>query len=44
MGLSKKDAKSSVRMSLGRFTTAEEVDIFLETLPPIMERLRKVAH
>ena len=43
MGLSHEDAHSSLRISLGRYTTEEEVDYFLEKLPPIVDRLRKIA-
>ncbi len=40
MGLTPARAKSSVRFSLGIYTTAEEVDYLLEKLPPIIARLR----
>lgn len=36
-------AHGSLRISMGRFTTVEEVDYFLEKLPPIVERLRKMS-
>lgn len=36
-------AHGSIRASLGRFTTEEDVDYFIETLPPIVERLRAMS-
>jgi cysteine desulfurase len=43
IGIKKADAHGSLRITLGRFTTEEEVDYFLEKLPPIIERLRKMS-
>ncbi len=43
MGLSELEAHSSLRVSLGRYTTAKEIDIFLKTLPRVVERLRKIS-
>ena len=43
MGLSELEAQSSLRVSLGRHTTAREIDIFLKTLPKVVERLRKIS-
>ncbi len=40
MGCSAARARSSVRFSLGRYTTEAEVKYLLETLPPIIVRLR----
>lgn len=40
MGLTPARAKSSIRISLGIYTTAAEVDYLLEKLPPIVARLR----
>lgn len=40
MGLSPSLAKGSVRFSLGRYNTDEEVDYLLEHLPPIIKKLR----
>lgn len=34
---------SSIRMSLGKDTTEEEIDYVLEVFPPIVERLRKMS-
>jgi len=42
MGLPRDRVMSSVRFSLGRMTTQEEIDQVLEILPPIAERLRRV--
>jgi cysteine desulfurase len=36
-------AHGSLRLSLGRFTTSEDVDYFLEVFPPIVERLRSMS-
>lgn len=36
-------AHGSLRVSLGRHTTSEDVDYLLETLPPIVERLRAMS-
>lgn len=36
-------AHGSLRLSLGRFTTEEQVDYFLEVFPPIVERLRSMS-
>jgi len=36
-------AHGSLRLSLGRFTTAADVDYFLEVFPPIVERLRSMS-
>ncbi|MFH1226253.1 MAG: cysteine desulfurase family protein [bacterium] len=43
MGLGEETAHSSLRLTLGRFTTEEEIDYFLEKLPPIVERLRQMS-
>jgi len=42
MGISKDDASSSVRFSLGRFTDREDIDYVLGKLPGIVERIRSV--
>lgn len=42
MGLPRERAESSVRFSLGRGTTPEEIARVLEILPPIVERMRRV--
>jgi len=43
IGLSPQDAHGSLRVTVGRFTTENEVDYFLQKLPPIIERLRKMS-
>jgi len=43
IGLKPEEAHGSLRISFGRFTTEEEIDYFLEKLPPIIERLRKMS-
>ena len=43
MGLSAEVAGPSVRFSLGRETTAAEIDRVIEIFPPLMERLRSLA-
>ncbi len=42
MGLSRERVEGSVRFSLGRGTTPEDIDRVLEVLPPIVERMRRV--
>jgi cysteine desulfurase len=36
-------AHGSLRVTVGRFTTQDDVDYLLETLPPIVERLRAMS-
>jgi cysteine desulfurase len=43
IGVPAKDAHGSVRFSLGRGTTPEEVDHVIEQLPPIVRRLRAMS-
>ncbi len=43
IGLSHEEAHGSLRVTLGRMTTEKEVDYFLEQLPLIVERLRKIS-
>lgn len=43
MGLSKDDARSSVRFSLGRDTSQDVVNYVLEILPAVVERFRKMS-
>jgi len=43
IGLKPQEAQGSLRVTLGRFTTEEDVDYFLEKLPPIIDRLRKMS-
>jgi cysteine desulfurase len=41
LGLSNQDAVSSIRLSLSRFNTREEIDYVLQTLPGLVRKLRK---
>lgn len=43
IGLPHKDAHGSLRISLGKFNTEEEVDTLLKELPPIVLRLREMS-
>ncbi len=36
-------AHGSLRLTIGRFTTTEDIDYFLDVLPPIIERLRAMS-
>ena len=43
IGLAPEDARATLRLSLGRQTTDEEIDFALETIPPVIERLRQMS-
>lgn len=43
IGLPHEKAHGSLRLTMGHFTTEEEVDFVLEKLPPIVERLREMS-
>lgn len=43
MGLNHETAHGSLRLTLSEFTTPEEIDYVLDTLPPIVERLRAMS-
>lgn len=43
IGLDHETAHGSLRVTLGRHTTEEEVDYFLKELPPVIERLRMMS-
>ncbi|MGI5817630.1 MAG: cysteine desulfurase NifS [Armatimonadota bacterium] len=43
MGFPHEIAHGSLRLSLSRYTTDEEIDTVLETLPPIIQRLRDMS-
>ncbi|NVM16911.1 MAG: cysteine desulfurase [Candidatus Lokiarchaeota archaeon] len=43
IGLKPQEAHGSLRVAVGRFTSEEDIDYFLEKLPPIVERLRKMS-
>jgi cysteine desulfurase len=40
LGLAPEDARATLRLSLGHQTTEDEIDFALETIPPVIERLR----
>jgi cysteine desulfurase len=43
IGLKPEVARSTVRMSLGRFNTEEDIEIVLKELPEIVEKLREIS-
>jgi cysteine desulfurase len=43
LGLGPEDSHSSIRMTLGKYTTKSDVDYVLEILPRVVERLRKIS-
>jgi cysteine desulfurase len=43
MGLAVREAASSVRFSLGKFTTDEEIEYAVKVVPRVVEHLREVA-
>jgi len=43
LGLGPEEAHSSIRMTLGKYTTESDVDYVLEILPKGVERLRKIS-
>src|SRR5579863_8997465 len=43
LGLAPEDARATLRLSLGHQTTEEEIDIALDTIPPVIERLRQLS-
>jgi len=43
IGLKPEESHGSLRVSLGRFTTEEDIDYFLEKLPHVIERLREIS-
>lgn len=43
LGLTELQAHGSLRLTLGRYTTEQEIDRVLDVLPKIIERLRKVS-
>jgi cysteine desulfurase len=42
MGLTREEAVSSLRFSLGRFTKKEDVDRVINVLPNIVQRIRTI--
>jgi cysteine desulfurase len=43
LGRTPEQARSSIRLSLGRYNTAEDIDATLAILPTVVERLRAVS-
>jgi len=43
IGLNRVEAKSSVRFSLGRFNTQEQIDLLIQAVVQAVPRLRKLA-
>jgi cysteine desulfurase len=43
MGVPFTAAHGSIRFSLSRYTTAEEIDFVIEKMPPIIARLRELS-
>jgi cysteine desulfurase len=43
IGLKPEEAHGSLRVTLGRFTSEEDVNYFLKKIPAIIERLRKIS-
>ena len=43
MGIPGENAHGSLRVTLGRSTTDEDIDYFLEVFPPIVARLREMS-
>jgi cysteine desulfurase len=43
IGLNAEEARSSIRLSLGRYTTEEDIDATLAVLPAVVERLRSMS-
>jgi cysteine desulfurase len=43
LGLVPEDARATLRLSLGHQTTEKEIDFALETIPPVIERLRQLS-
>ena len=43
IGVPHEKAHGSVRLSISHDTTDEEIDYILETLPPIVDKLRKMS-
>jgi len=43
LGLAPEDARATLRLSLGHQTTEAEIDFALETIPPVIDRLRQLS-
>jgi cysteine desulfurase len=43
IGLKPEQARASIRFSLGRYNTAEDIDTTLQILPKVVEQLRAIS-
>jgi len=43
LGLRPEEAHGSLRVTLGRENTPEEIDAFVEAFPPIVDKLRQMS-
>lgn len=43
LGLAPEDSHTSIRVTLGKYTTEEQVNRFLEILPKVIDRIRKIS-
>jgi cysteine desulfurase len=43
IGCAREEAEGSLCFTLGRWTTAAEIDVVLDALPAVVERLRRLA-
>jgi cysteine desulfurase len=43
IGLKPEEAHGSMRATIGRFTTEDDIDFFLQKLPKVIQRLRKIS-
>ncbi|HLM84135.1 MAG TPA: cysteine desulfurase family protein [Candidatus Bathyarchaeia archaeon] len=43
IGLDEEESHGSLRVTLGKYTTKQEVDLFIDTLKEVVARLRKIA-
>ncbi len=43
IGLTSQDAHGSLRVTIGRFTSEDDINYFLQKLPPIIGRLREIS-
>ena len=43
LGLAPEDARATLRLSLGHQTTGDQIDFALETIPPVIDRLRQLS-
>ncbi len=43
LGLSHEDAHGSLRISLGKYNTSQDIEKLIEALPPVVERLRSMS-